>query len=191
MSDEFGNTELMSQQFVDGMYNNMWSFFNPNICVDILKKFSVNIDISYQKDINNDHFTNRHRNTICFKGKNTEGHYVYVKEDCQVVGTFESGLIYEEDDGVCHGGAILAALVDNGINQFDDFCYDAETMLEFHHNYRIIMNLYIYIIQKGWWDEIIEHHFPGELVFKNEDDKLSYQSKKALKLMREFNKNLI
>jgi hypothetical protein len=154
--------ELMSEEFVNGMYENMWQFINPDVILFILTKAGCPTKTSRQKDMNDNVFKIRHRDTICFKGSPTEGHYVYVSPDGCVTGTYENDLICSKDDGICHGGALAAALINCGYNIVGSIIKNPRTLAEKKVNYRTIMNTYLYIINQGWWDEAIRIYFPSE-----------------------------
>lgn len=153
--------ELMSEEFVNGMYENMWQFINPDVILFILKKAGCSTKTSRQKDINDNVFKPRHRDTICFKGSPTEGHYVYVSSEGCVTGTYENDLICTKDDGICHGGALAAALTNCGYN-IGPIIKNPRTLAEKKTNYRTIMNTYLFIIHQGWWDEAVRTYFPTE-----------------------------
>ena len=101
-------------KFMKTMYDNMWNFMNT----DMIKSM-YGFKISYQRDIDNDIFKDDHKNTICFKGdpdpsdpdNDDGGHYVFVDENLIPHGSYESELLlYDSDDGICHGVAIAFAL---------------------------------------------------------------------------------
>ena len=106
--------ELLTNEFVDCLYENMWQFMNPNMISHMLQK-NRNM-ISFQDDINDENFNNSHKNTICFKGEDEKGHYVYVSEKGTAFGTYECELLLSGDDGVCHGAAIAYYLHTNDPN---------------------------------------------------------------------------
>ena len=66
------------------MYENMWQFINPDMISYIL-----NINVSYKKDIYDYKFKKQHKNTICFKGDEDDGHYVFVDDKLNDYGTIE------------------------------------------------------------------------------------------------------
>jgi hypothetical protein len=155
-----GGYERLTQDFVDTMKENMWQFMNGDTMQHILNLAGCQIGISYKEDVEDDDFSDeRYHNTICIKGPPDEGHYVFVDEDGDVTGTYENDLIDNEfDDGICHGGALTAALRSCGYD-VPEFNKYPDTDEEMNENYRIIINTYIMIIEKGWWDSALREYF--------------------------------
>jgi len=78
---------IFTAEFRDKMYKNMWQFINPDVI-----KYIFNFKMSTKADINEENFTKKYENTICFKGTPKEGHYVFVGKDLKAYGTYERGL---------------------------------------------------------------------------------------------------
>lgn len=157
-----GGDELMSQEFVDQMHENMWQFVNLDTILYILEKLKCSTKISYHPNVNNDIFEEHHKNTICFKGRTNEGHYVYVCPKGNVIGTYESSLLCSEDEGICHGAALAAALNKCGYDM-GPIIKNPKSILQKKKNYRTIMNTYLFIINEGLWDEALTRYFHYEL----------------------------
>ena len=73
------------------------------------------IRLTHVSDINNNAtFIERpdeYRHSFCFKGDPTRGgHYVYISHENKVYGTYETGALCENDDGVCHLYALYKAV---------------------------------------------------------------------------------
>ena len=154
--------ELMSEEFVNSMHKNMWQFINLDTILYILQAAGCSTKTSKQKNMNNNVFEEHHKNTICFKGNPDEGHYVYVCPIGRVIGTYENDLLCSEDDGICHGAALAAALNECGHNM-GELIQKPKSVIKKKINYRTIMNTYLYIIDKGWWDAAIKKYFGKEL----------------------------
>ncbi len=180
--------ELMTQDFVDQMRENMWQFMNLDTILYILQKAGCSTKTSRHNNINSEVFEEHHKDTICFKGKINEGHYVYVCPKGTVTGTYENNLICSEDDGICHGAALAASLNNCGYTM-GRINKNPKTHLKKIQNYRTIMNTYLYIINQGWWDEALTRYFHSELIWLPR--KKSYkETNEAKKLLTNFIKLL-
>ena len=154
--------ELMSQEFVDTMRENMWQFINPDTIIFVLEAAGCSTTTSIQKNINSNIFTEQHKNTICFKGDLEEGHYVYICPKGRVTGTYENDLLCSEDDGICHGAALAAALNQCGYDM-GRIVKNPKSIKGKKTNYRTIMNTYLFIINQGWWDKALSRNFGKEV----------------------------
>ncbi len=179
-----GGDELMTQEFVDKMRENMWQFMNLDTILYILEKAGCSTKVSEHPNINSEVFEEHHKNTICFKGKINEGHYVYVCPKGTVTGTYENNLICSEDDGICHGAALAAALNRCGY-KMGPIVKNPKNLLQKKSNYRTIMNTYIFIINQGWWDEALTRYFNSELKW-NRAAKTYKETRDAKNLLTEF-----
>lgn len=187
---------IFTQDFMDTMYDNMWTFMNPNMI-----NHMFGFKISYQKDINNDIFTDDHKNTICFKGDPDGGHYVFV-DDVKINvkikrknyttykhhGTYESKLLARDtDDGICHGAAIAFAL--NFIKgRADMFLKEFPTTVEdYKHNYKTILTVYIEIIENGKWDKALRANFYKDVKWiKRNKKNTTKETQEALKTLKTY-----
>ena len=67
---------VFTAKFRETMYNNMWTFINPDMISDMLKLKTSTIE-----GVENENFTKKHINTICYKyEEHGAGHYVFVNE---------------------------------------------------------------------------------------------------------------
>jgi len=150
--------------FMDTMFDNMWTFMNPDTIKSILLDAKCNIRVTRIDEINNDNFLKRHENTICFKGPVDEGHYVYVDNLQKGHGTYENGLIHPNDDGMCHGAALFYALQKNGIiNGIVLYDNPINNSVESIDNYITLLSMYLFIINKGWWDNALNNFFYNDV----------------------------
>jgi hypothetical protein len=189
--------ELLEQEFVDGMYKNMWNFMNPNTIKYILTEIGLKINV-LMIDKNIDPLENKkYANSICFKGdENSGGHYVYISKERKVWGSYEKQILLKYDDGMCHGVAILFAILKNPNkdkikNNLEKLGFiptlrvltSANLSFKlFIRNYINILTLYKFIIEKGYWDSALKIYFPTEIK-QVDNQNLSSQSKKALCLI--------
>lgn len=150
---------IFTQEFMDKMYTNMWTFMNPDMITNIFNQLKTNIKITYKKDIGDDRFTKKYENSICFKGTPEEGHYVFVVSNSEVYGTYENDLLTrDEDDGVCHGVALIFALKAKKIIDFP-IILNPTTREERRLNYISILSLYRWLITSGLWDNALRDNF--------------------------------
>jgi hypothetical protein len=169
--------ERLTQTFVDSMHENMWQFINLETLSCILKSANCAVGTSTKNDIWDENFENpMFHNTICFKGNELEGHYVYVDSNGNVTGTYENNLIYRADDGICHGAALAAAF-------HVPLIRSPRGPDQYTYNYRIIMNTYKYIIEKGWWDKALQQYFYRDVEWKGTT---TVQTQQALTLINHF-----
>jgi len=158
---------LLTNTFRDQMYDNMWQFMNPDTLKLVLDQAGCgDTIISEKKDVYDDNWLDgkgprpdgSYRNTICFKGNTEDGHYVYINDNNDVWGTYECQLIYKEDDGMCHGGALAAAFYHCGI-EVGPLVKNPKSREEFIQNYKVLLNTYLLIINKGYWDNALRETF--------------------------------
>lgn len=183
---------LLTQSFRDEMYDNMWQFMNQDTLKIILEQAGCgDIIISEKERVDDDDWMDgkgprsdgSYKNTICFKGNNEDGHYVYINENNDVWGTYECQLIYKTDDGMCHGGALAAAFYHCGI-KVGPLVNKPKTTEEFVQNYKVLLNTYLFIIQKGYWDDALRETFYSELDWIN-GDKTTKQTQIAKRVITE------
>ena len=171
--------ERLTVAFVDTMYENMWKYVNLDTIKFILKKAGCKTKITHKDDVwNDDSWTKEFYNSICQKGPEEEGHYVYVNKVGEVLGTYEGQMIDSGDDGICHGAAMAAALNDCGHN-IGPLTMNP-TPEEKTANYKTIMNLYKYIIKQGWWNEAIITFFYDEVHWIDKDETKAKETNIAL-----------
>jgi len=175
--------ERLSVEFVDTMYENMWKFINLDTIKFILKQAKCNTRVTHKDDVwNDDNWTKEFYNSICQKGPDNEGHYVYVNRNGYVLGTYEGQMIDSGDDGICHGAALAAALNDCG--HYIGPLKMNPTPEEKAANYRTIMNLYKYIIKQGWWNEAIRTFLYDEDHWLDTDESKTKETNIALKTLK-------
>ena len=177
-------SERLTDKFVNIMYENMWQFINLDTLEEILKMNGCDVGISTKKNVNDEKFSKKYRKTICFKGSPEEGHYVYVSHNGKVLGTYECGLISENDDGICHGAALAAAFIECG-KLSSAFYSNPKTKEEMDENYKTILNTYIFIIENGTWDRALYKYFYTDVTWTH-DEKTTKQTIIALKTLRQY-----
>jgi len=174
--------ERLTVAFVDTMYENMWKFVNLDTIKFILRKAGCKTKITHKDDVwDDDNWTREFYNSICQKGPEEEGHYVYVNKDGEVLGTYEGNMIDSGDDGICHGAAMAAALNDCG-HDIGPLKMNP-TPEEKTTNYKTIMNLYKYIIKQGWWNEAIRTFFYDEVHWVDNEETQAKETNIALKTL--------
>jgi len=174
---------ILTQQFRNTMYDNMWTFMNPGMI-----KSMINVKTSEMDDVNDDNFENFHKNTICFKGDIDEGHYVFVDKNLNYFGSYEKELLSrEEDDGICHGAAIAYALHSKARTKRDREKFELidhpQNSDEYRHNYKTILNVYIYLIESKKWDKALEKHFYNDVHWIG---KTTTETQKSLQTLKEY-----
>lgn len=147
----------MKRGFADLLFNNMWTFMNPDTLIYVLNnEAKCKINIKYKASIDDDDWSDDdYRKSIVFKGVPEDGHYVYIDHAGMVWGTYECNILYAGDDGICHGFALAAALKDCGYDVGDL----SDRPRRKQDNYIIIMNVYKTLIENGWWDNALENYF--------------------------------
>lgn len=181
-----GGYERLKQSFVDTMYENMWQFINKDTIKHILKSANCKVGISHKDDVNDDDFSNKKFwNTICIKGPADEGHYVFVDATGEVTGTYENDLIDNTyDDGICHGGALTAALKSCDID-VKPLIKSPKGAAKMNQNYRAIINTYKVIINNGWWDAALKKHFYNDVEW-TDGGSTTLQTQQAMKTLNAF-----
>ncbi len=173
---------IFTAKFRDTMYENMWSYINPEMIA-----YMFNLKTSTIKGVENDHFTAKHKNTICYKiGEEDSGHYVYVNDEKEAFSTYEKGLLRRDaDDGVCHGASMIYALHANRMIPEDQFILIdyPKTVQQYRENYKSILNFYIYMIESGLWDKALSRFFYNDVDWINGTTK---QTVKSLQTLREY-----
>lgn len=177
---------LFTAKFRETMYDNMWSYINLDMINEML-----NIKTSTIKGVDNEKFTTKHINTICYKtGENDSGHYVFVDRNKEASSTYEKGLLRRElDDGVCHGASMIYALHSYQMIPEDMFpLIDyPKTTKEYKQNYRSILEFYIYLIETGLWDEALSKFFYNDVEWIVVDGKeTTKQTVKSLQTLTEY-----
>lgn len=177
--------ELFEQKFVDKMFKYMWSYVNKDMIKSMFKNKINNYGLTFKtkKDINDDNWIEGYRNTITFKGNiNTGGHWVFVDDQLNAHSTYEKMLLYDDDDGTCHGAAMIYAFRYN-VSKFPlvDF---PSSKRDYLTNYRSLISFYKWLITSGKWDKALKIYFPNEVEWIN--DTTSKESQKALKYLNQF-----
>ena len=163
------------------MYENMWSFMNPDMIRSIFSELGENIKITYRANVENDRFPRSFWNSICFKGSTDNGHYVYIDDKGHVYGTYELNLLARnEDDGICHGVAIAFAIDHMGPKRFSINEAPA-TRDDFKVNYIKILYVYKWLIERGVWDAALAKHFYNDVHWlSTSSPPFTQESEKAL-----------
>lgn len=155
-------SELFTESFVNEMYEHMWKYMDPSL-IGIMH----DIETGEKKDIYDENFEKEYENKIVFKTSIDPddleaGHYVFVKKNkkniLEAFSTYEKNLLFEDDDGVCHGAATLYALKNLGKEKkllntigFDNFDENKKFSKNKVDNYILILRYYKYIIDHGIW----------------------------------------
>lgn len=199
MATKKAKKEVLSDQFLKIMTKNMWQFFNLDTMSSVLQSASAgcrHIKIESQT-LNNDLDKKkrmRNLNTVFFKGNMREGHYSFVDNSGLEWGTYEMNLIFENDDGICHGAALTAALHSCGIRDINELISNPNNYKDILYNYIQIIRTYITIINNGWWDTALINYFwndINEISFPAFPNIKTVQSSIALKELIEFLEKLI
>ena len=178
---------LFTNDFMDTMYKNMWTFMNPDMIAEMF-----NIKITEKANVDDDNWTNEYKNSICFKGPEDEGHYVYVDKNKNAYGTYESNLLINEaDDGICHGAAMIFAGL--GRPHVDDLIPlpdipDSEKknfIMIYLKNYLTILEFYKWLIVSGKWDDALRKNFYYDVTWIN-GDKTTKETKASLKMLEKY-----
>jgi hypothetical protein len=153
------------------MYDNMWTFMNLDTITSVLSQAGCNVKGTHVDDVNDDVSLEDPSfwGTICQKGTPEEGHYVYIDRAGEVWGTYEMNLTDDQDDGMCHGAAIAAALNDcgKGVGSL----YPNPTPAQKRENYNTIRNTYITIIESHWWDRALHEFFYNDVNWNKNETK--------------------
>jgi hypothetical protein len=183
---------ILTNDFRDNMYDNMWTFMNLDMINYIFNNGTSNgfvqIDTETIRGINNDNFTQRYANTITYKtGNRGAGHYVYVDNNLVGHSTYEDNLLTRpEDDGICHGAAMIYALQNNGSRLFT-LISNPRNRDERKENYKTILEFYIYLIESGMWDKALEEYFYGDVTWITVNRKRTTQeSQIALSMLQNY-----
>ena len=150
------------------------------------------LKITKKKRIEDDNFKDvKFANSICFKGSRKEGHYVYVDNEGKAYGTYENNLLKRlEDDGVCHGAALIFALNESGSEgRFPLVISPDKKDDDYKKNYISILSLYKWLIEQGYWDKALKDNFYEVLIWDKED-KTTLETKKSLQLLNKYIKRL-
>jgi hypothetical protein len=164
----------------------MWTFINPDMI-----EYMLGIKTSTIKGVDNEKFTKKHINTICYKYEDDgSGHYVFVDEKKQPYSTYEKELLRREsDDGVCHGASMIYASHAMHIIPNDQFILidHPKTLSEFRNNYKSILNFYIYLITSGLWDKALERFFYNDVKWIQKDGKMTtVETQKSLETLQDY-----
>ena len=178
-----GVNELISEEFIRSMYDNMWQFMNEDTITFVLKEAKCPKKFTYKSDINDDTFGRRYINTVCLKGPREQGHYIFIDKDGKVWGTYEMKILYKDDDGICHGFAMAAALQSCGL-LIGSIHPNPRTKAHRYQNYITVFRTYAYIINNGWWDKALHKYFYGDVEWIDEDK--SVQTKTSLAEINKF-----
>jgi len=159
----------LSQKYMKTMYDNMWTFMNLDTITSVLSQAGCQVQGSHVELIGDDESLKDRSfwGTICQKGTPDEGHYVYIDRAGKVWGTYEMNLTDDQDDGMCHGAAIAAALNDYGVGV--GLLYPEPNAAQKRENYETIKQTYITIIENHWWDRALHDFFYKDVTwYRNE-----------------------
>ena len=173
--------ERLTLEFVDTMYKNMWKFVNLDTIKTIMDLADCKIKMTHKKLVENDSWNKSFYKSICQKGTESEGHYVFIDAVGNVTGTYEGKMIDAGDDGICHGAAMAAALNYCGHNVGPLTMNPNEEQKT--TNYRTIINCYKFIIKKGWWNEALRAHFFDEVTWLNANESVTKETNIALETL--------
>jgi hypothetical protein len=175
-------SEAMPKVFVDGMYANMWQFMNPQTIQSVLASAGCHVKLTHKYRVDDDIFGPEFYNSICQKGPPEKGHYVYISPTGEVTGTYENNLLFPNDDGICHGAAMAAALNTCGIN-VGPIYKNPDDNIKRLLNYVTIMKTYTMIIYYGWWDNALKTYFYYDVKWMS--DNLTQQTINSTKLLQD------
>ena len=168
----------LTNSFRDIMYDNMWQFMN----LDVIQSMFPGIPTSTILGIDNDNFKKINKNTICFNEPlvaDESGHYVFVDSKLKAHSTYEDNiLLRDEDDGICHGAAMIYACYYYKIIPFT-LISNPSTIDEYKYNYKMILTFYIFIIESGLWKKAMDENFYNE-------NKNGNHIKKSLKTLKNY-----
>lgn len=173
--------ERLTLVFVDTMYKNMWKFINLDTIQTIMDLADCKIKTTHKKLVENDTWNKSFYKSICQKGPESEGHYVFIDATGKVTGTYEGKMIDTGDDGICHGAAMAAALNYCGHN-IGPLTMNPDKE-EKTTNYRTIINCYKFIIKKGWWNEALRAHFYDEVTWLDSKETVVRETNIALETL--------
>lgn len=158
---------LFNQRFVDAMYDNMWRHFNVDMLNVIMQDLRFRTRCGSIRGMDSPQV----QNVLLFKelfGRAT-GHYSYIDMNFEEWGTYEKGLIHTGDDGVCHGAALAAALIQNGVELGNILLESPHNTVDLLINYKVIMKAYLFIIDRGVWDRALNAVWNIPLTIRRSD----------------------
>lgn len=158
---------IFSAKFMSTMYDNMWQFMNPDMIQHIFAQLGLPLRLTKKARVTDDKWKHGFEDSICFKGPASGGHYVYVDNSLQHHGTYEDKILTrEEDDGVCHGVAIIYGLhEENGKFPLVTIPVEHRTREDYRKNYISILSLYLWLIQSGLWDNAMFDNFYNDVTW--------------------------
>jgi hypothetical protein len=158
-----------SKNFTRDLYKNMWQFMNQDMIRTMYgaEMTKNGIHFSKMKDVDDDKFTYAldHNDSICFKGEPDDGHWVYVDSNLIAHSTYEDKLLKGDDDGMCHGAAMINAF--ESANPQFQLIPRPKTMAQSTQNYRNLILFYIYLIESHKWDKALAMHFAANVKWYN------------------------
>ncbi len=172
---------MLTKQFVDKMYINMWQYINPDVINHML-----NTELSFMR--RKAKTKSKHANTICFEGNINDGHYKYVDNLLIEYGTYENSLIHTDDDGICHGAAIAFYINNNYESPKFRIIKNPNTHRDYIKNYITILNVYVYLINSNLWNEALSIYFYNDVTWN--DDGSCEQTIKSLHILNKYIKKL-
>jgi hypothetical protein len=161
----------LSDEYMTTMYDNMWTFMNLDMITSVLSQAGCEVRGTHVDDIDDEESLKDPSfwGTICQKGDEDAGHYVYIDRTGQVWGTYEMNLTDDRDDGMCHGAAIAAALSDCGVGVGP--LYPEPNAAQKKKNYQTIRDTYITIIENHWWDRALHRFFYNDVTWNKNETK--------------------
>lgn len=179
---------IFNKPFREGIYSNMWQFMSPNMIQEIFRLDRRNLKITYKNDIEDDKYDDKYKNSLCFKGDPERGgHYVYIDKNLVHHGTYEDGLLTrQDDDGVCHGVAIIYALGENKNNGLFPLIPYPQTREDKLTNYKSIIKVYIWLIKSGYWDKALKKKFYKDVTWIGPKEKTTEETQESLVLLKDY-----
>ena len=183
---------IFNLPFREGIYSNMWQFMSPNMIKEIFKLDNRKLKLSSKDRIGDSNYPPSFKNTLCFKGDPDQGgHYVYIDKNLVHHGTYEDKLLTRrEDDGVCHGAAIIYALGENEDGGRFPLIPYPQTREDKLTNYKSIIEVYIWLIETGYWDKALKKKFYKDVTWIGPKEKTTEETQESLVLLKDYLKYL-
>lgn len=198
-------SEFLPSLFLKGMYANCFQYINLAVLEDLFFLYTEKkITTTKIVDIDDDQTlidNKKYHNTLCFKGENKAGHYVFVhkvkNKPAQIYGTYERNILADNDDGLCHLYALFMSMnfSDTGFKPtltppvasmpyhtrmgrfrsnitMDDFI-DGTINVCYLDNYYLIFSFCYDILCKPEWGTILDAHFGSEFTIQERVSKIN------------------
>jgi hypothetical protein len=161
----------LSDEFMDILFETMWTFINPDVIKNTFEILGKKINTTSKSDIDDDMWDDSYKNSLCFKGTEQEGHYVFVNNKLNVYGTYEKDLLVNDgDDGICHGVAMIYAYESNKRKKDFPIAIGRKTKYKGGYkytrtqqknleNYISILNFYKFLCSSDAWKKVVKKAF--------------------------------